>query len=498
MLTRSVITLFLIFTSFLSYTNSELLEYDMDIVTTSYENNNHSIFLEYLDFDVARLTQTLFVIDGNIGIPYQRFKFTLDTSSYATWVAEISAREGDFGLKQKYIPYKSKYYSSEGQEKYLKYPEYTIRGYELYDVISLSRSMPSKPMKFVGATAGRIRNSRDFDGSIGLGRVYNDDSQPSEFSFIKYLLDQGLITKQVFSFQSLSNKNEGKFYIGEYHSDFKKDYAKCEVPTGTSTVWGCMLSHVFAGELTKKTFDDGALPVDMGVIITTGTEGIIAPMSLWDYFEHNYFKKFLDSKQCEKVSGPGKIAVTCDKYFPVYDLPPLYIVVNGYGLKLSPVNLFIRGRPGFEDKNICVIIFNDNYSYLLMGQPLFYDNHILFDQEKNLIAFYGDYKEISKLEDEGKGKDDDKDKKDDDKHKDEDKDKDGGKDKKDGDKDKDGDKHNDADQASSSGKGLGIGWVLFIVIIIVIVVAGIGLIIFCINRKHRLAAQQMSSHSNLI
>jgi hypothetical protein len=451
------------------YTNSTPLEFDIGIITTTSANTDKFlIFADYRGYDIFRLSQSVYVLKAVIGSPAQTFVFMLDTSSYVTWVAEISARGGDFDYKTKYVPYKSKYYSSEGHEKYLKYDGHTIKGYEIYDTITFEGQNTNQPMKFVGATSGDVRNTQDFDGVIGLGRVYNENTEDPEFSFVKRQLL--FRKKQVFSFKPKSSQRSS-FFIGDYHDDFlRKEYAKCEVPTDLTNSWGCKMSHIFIGPtITQKSFKADSLPLDIGIMITSGAEGITAPLSTWEYFEAKYFKQLIEKKTCEKISAQGKIAVSCLKSFNPNRLPPLYIVVNGYALQISATNLFVKDRKPFLDKAIFVVIFDESYKYLKVGQPLFYENHILFDQDNNLIGFSGNYKEISKLEE---GKDE----------------------KKEEDKNKKDEQENDYDKNYYTDKAI------MVLLIIVAVIVVIGMIIYCIARKRRLAAQQQIGYrsSNLL
>jgi hypothetical protein len=74
---------------------------------------------------------------------------------------------------------------------------------------------------------------------------------------LKNLYDQGVINKQIFSFKPVSDE-KGKFYIGEYHSDFNKDYAKCNIyDNGVSVTklqWICRLAYIVTGDISKESF----------------------------------------------------------------------------------------------------------------------------------------------------------------------------------------------------------------------------------------------------
>jgi hypothetical protein len=491
MLTKPVILLTII--CIYSYTYTAPLEYDIEIKRSTgiaKEFKNQGIFLEdqYQALDLFRLGSTLYLINLNIGSPLQTFSVALDTGSFITWVADKEA-SGKLHDRTKYNPGVSKYYVK-SDDKEIEYASFKIDGYIFSDVISFNDNPGQKPMKLL---AGKNLTSpgmdkSPFDGLIGLGRNYDDKISQcnSEYSIIKNLYDQKLISKQIFSFQPVS-EDKGKFYIGDYHADFNKDHAKCNLYKGTAdAIWACRLSYILIGETTKETFQSKAYKQYQEFIIDSGSEASLAPESAYSYFEQNLFNDLLATGKCQKETKMFTDFFTCPEDFNFDNVPPVYFVLNGYALKISAKHLFLKNNNNFKGKLVFGILFIRGLNLWLMGQPLFYENHILFDYEKSLVAFSGDYKDFSEFtNDNDVDGNKDKDKKDEDK------------DKKDDDKSKD---DKGVDKVTSSDKGIGIGWVFVIVITAVIAVVGIGLIIFCMcmNRKRRLAAQQMSSQSNLL
>jgi hypothetical protein len=403
MLTRPVIllTIFCI----VSYTYTAPLEYDIEIKRSTgivKEFQNQGIFLEdqYPAIDLFRLGSALYLIKLNVGSPLQTFSVALDTGSFITWVADKDAY-GVLGARTKYQPGVSKNYVKDGGDQKIQYASFSIDGYIFSDVISFNDNPGQKPMKLLAAKylLSLGMDKSPFDGLIGLGRNYDDKQSQCNFdySIIKNLYDQKLISKQVFSFQPV-NDEKGKFYIGDYHADFSKDYAKCNLYKGMANMlWACRLSYILIGETTKDTFWSKAYKQYEEFIIDSGSEASLAPESAYSYFEKNLLNGLLASGKCQKETKMLQDVITCPEDSNFDDVPPVYFVLNGYALKISAKHLFLKNNPNFKGKVIFGILFIKGLNLWLMGQPLFYENHILFDYEKSLIAFSGDYKDFTEF-----------------------------------------------------------------------------------------------------
>jgi hypothetical protein len=266
------------------------------------------------------------LIKLNIGSPLQTFSFALDTGSFITWVADKDAY-GKLGDRTKYKPGLSKYYIK-GDDKEIEYATFKINGYVFNDVISFDENPGRKSMKLLAAKflTSPGMDKLYFDGLIGLGRNYNDEGSQSnfEYSIIKNLYDQKRISRRVFSFQPIS-EDKGKFYIGDYHADFGKDYAKCNLYNGTANMlWTCRLSYVLIGETTRDTFRSKAYKQYEEFVIDSGSEAILAPESASSYFEQNLLKDLVASGKCKKEILMLQEFYTCPEDFNFDNVPPVY------------------------------------------------------------------------------------------------------------------------------------------------------------------------------
>jgi hypothetical protein len=401
MSSKTFISLILIYT--FSYSSATLLEFDIDIKHSlpNIESSNNIIYLDEQipAFDLFR-SNIHYLIKFNIGSPAQTFELMLDTGSFVTWVAYQKA-DGKIRDRTKYNPGISKYYSKESDKmKRLMYASYNVFGTIFNDVISFNNNPGSGPMKLLAAEFANSEVEMDFDGFLGLGRVFNNEIVEfcnPDYSVINNLYNQKLINKRVFSFQPVDEK-KGKFYIGDYHPDFAKDNAKCNVYNGQAkSMWTCQLAYIITGEVTKETFLNKAYEQNKEIIIDSGSEATVAPESAAAYFKNGFLKDLLSSKACQEEILQNQPFITCPEDLNINDLPQVYFVLNGFALKVSGKHLFIKNNPHFKGKLLFGIIFAKGLDFWLIGQQLFYENHILFDHDNNVVAFAGEIKNFTEF-----------------------------------------------------------------------------------------------------
>jgi hypothetical protein len=390
MLSKSVLLFFLIYS--IPHSNSKPLEFDINLKQTQ-TLNNINIYLgdegNYTSSDIVRIQiHKYYVLNLNIGSPSQKFELMLDTGSPILWIAEKSSSGLDH--RTKYDPQTSKYYSTENKKLELFYAAGVVGGYLFKDIVSLTNEIDKnlQPMNMLATTSLVSEQHVGFDGIIGLSRVYSKEditTQP-EFSFIQHLYDQGLINHKVFSFKSIG-EDKGKFYIGDYPSDFNTGYGKCETIDRTTNkhLWTCKLSHVLIGEYDKEAFNNKALSDESEFWIDSGGHLIVAPGSALDYFEKNY-ASHLYEQGCTWEDESGAIQFICPNVMNYSRLPSFSFFFNGSSLKIIPRHLFMQHEKK-ADKLLFVIAFIKQLNFWLVGQPVFYDNHILFDMDKQILAF---------------------------------------------------------------------------------------------------------------
>jgi hypothetical protein len=313
------------------------------------------------------------------------------------WVGEKTATGLD--SRTKYDPRISKHFSTEGKEFELTYGAGRAKGYLFTDVISLSEDFTNlQTFQMLAATEFNTHQILGFDGIIGLTRPFKWAEEQTEYCFIKHLYSQKLIKHKVFSFKSIGD-DRGKFYIGNYPSDFSNNnYGKCELFNGPSSLqlWSCNLNHFLIGEYNKETFNDKALVVEQEMIIDSGGHTILAPDSALQYFENNYVRHLYE-QACTKNETMG-ISFICPTSIDFMKLPPLSFYFNGSAMKISAKHLFMQHET-IANKYLFVVTFYKGLNYWLAGQPIFYENHILFDMENEIIAFTetNNEKELSEL-----------------------------------------------------------------------------------------------------
>jgi hypothetical protein len=399
MLTKSVCLLVTVY--LISQTTSKLLEYNLKLNQLP-EAKTNLIFLDenYSIYDIRAFQQKYFTITIHIGLPSQEFEFVLDTSSSLSWVGEISATKG-MAKRTKYDPKMSLHFSKSNQIKNFRYEAAMLSGYIFNDLVSLSNEIISKEIRTMKLLAINkvINENFAFDGILGLARSYGEE-EPG-FSLMNYLGEQNLIKKKVFSIKSIDDEN-GKFYVGDYHTDFQYDYAKCKTIDSekNKNLWTCKLAYLVShlNDVTKEIFNEKSFAINQEVIIDSNGLGIIAPLSAFEYFEKNYFINLYKQK-CEKNASNYFVEILCPARIKLDDLPTLYLVVDGYGFKISAKNLFVGHLTTGEFELIFAVTFGET-NHWIAGQSLFNENHILFDMEKGLVAFSKNYSDFNKFIDE--------------------------------------------------------------------------------------------------
>jgi hypothetical protein len=360
------------------------LEYDITVKEN--KKPSYNIFLED-EFSLKRVRSFLYSINFYIGTPSQKFEAVLDTGSFITWVMDkeiISKHKYD--EQTKYECHKSTTCYPNGKNFTIQYVTGNASGYLIEDIISLNSAATSEvvyPMTFLSAFYVADLGS-DFNGLIGLGK--GNDSVDERFSIVKYFYDNKLIDKKIFSLKS--SGSGGKFYLGDFHSDFNKGFAKCNtVNKGKyKDFWGCRLSYILIGETDGENFFTNSHKANKLALIDSGSSGIIAPFTVFPIFKA-YFEKLIEEKKCAWHFA-RQILFTCNIDTNFEDLPPAYFVLNGYGLKLPAKELFNK----YEDEFYAfVIMFDSEIKFWIIGQPIFMKYHVLFNTEENSVGFQGEF-----------------------------------------------------------------------------------------------------------
>jgi hypothetical protein len=379
---RITISVLSVFIYTYSLSNANLLEFDITINEHKQEDNK-IIYLEGDDYSTYDITRTkhykYFSLNVNIGQPSQTFELMLDTGSCVPWVGADNAT----GLehRKKYYTGISKFYSTEKEPIKLNYGAGSVEGYLFNDFISLGSVTPFQgPMSFVAGSSLRTRQNVGFDGIIGLGRIYKEDSacKPRQ-SLIAYLVDQRLVGKKIFSFKSF-DKDRGKFYIGGYHSDFNNNKNQCKTINSKRypNAWTCKLTFIKFGDN-----DSFRAHVNEEVDIDSGSQYISVPLSTDFIFETFYFP-FLIKQGCQYHRSPWQGIVICPDTINFEEIPPIHLFLDDFDLKISAKHLFIS-RPEYPNEYQLAITFDKRPGYSI--GVVFYEYHVLFDMEQQLIAF---------------------------------------------------------------------------------------------------------------
>jgi cathepsin D len=366
---------------------------EFDVTIKEQKQPEHNIYLAD-EFNLTRAISYLYTINLYVGYPnQQKFEAVLDTGSFVTWIVDKSDNGEEYKGMTKYDHTKSSSYVPLNQPYEIEYAKGKLSGYLFKDFVSLTSGKFNMDFFKLLATTERVGfGIQDYNGLIGLGKDYR--SHEKKFSIINYLKEENKIDRNVFSLKSL-NEERGKFYLGDFHSDFsaEKSFAKCKAFNGGNNgeFWTCRLSYMLIGETNETNFNKDAVKLYEYAVIDSGSSLIRAPLSALPSFKE-YFKDLVENqKECFWLED-NDISIGCSMEIDLDALPPVYLVLNGFGLKMTAKHLFINFRLNYY----FVIRFSDT-DHWLIGQPLFKSFHVLFNIEENYVGFQGEYKDFSKF-----------------------------------------------------------------------------------------------------
>ena len=154
-------------------------------------------------------SKSFYTIPLKIGTPPEIFNLQVDTSTATTWVPSSNCKNCVLSTKL-YKESSSSTSSPTEKEMELEDEDGDVEGYEISDNVILG-SYKLKQFNFVQVTE-LDDDFRDFyDGKLGLGYK----SENNDFNFLERLKKSNLISKKIFSLNSINDK-KGMLYLFLY------------------------------------------------------------------------------------------------------------------------------------------------------------------------------------------------------------------------------------------------------------------------------------------
>jgi hypothetical protein len=340
---------------------------------------NKAIFLEtdLLTFPLTKSkSMNYHLLNICIGIPKTCFNLMFDTTSSYLWVPGKYITEAT----HQYDPDKSS--TSKETHNLANISDGSgrvIDGYFVYDDIYFNGNTKVN-YKFVAA-AYKAFFEDNYEGIIGFS---NDPGSNDPQSILGKLYADGKISNQVYSIKA-DMVEDAKLYVGDYHSDFKKDYAKCY--STKKEPWICSISQInMKADGKSKSFP---FKEKTTVSFTTRyAKAVIASFKIGYEILSAAIENFIDKAKCRYYDNELAALYFCDKDSDFDAFPDFEFILDGYGLKIPGKSLI-----KCED-SICHVDFvlvKSSPVDFMFGIEFMNNFHVLFDNYNYVIGFQGDF-----------------------------------------------------------------------------------------------------------
>ena len=348
-----------------------------------------------ISFPVIPNTEDFMCIELCLSSPKFCRLFVIHGQSFYIWVQDEKNADKTVEHKKKYDPNKSKTSQVKRILKEYVYEEgQFIRAYSIIDHIYIKDQFLMKGY-FLSAT----ESFQGDEGMIGLG--YRGSAKEEKYSFINQLYNNGLIFHRVFT-QNFEKGDQGVISFGEIPKNIVEDYknyGRCPVLDKIvdgkrikNRKWECELNGIYFGdEYDEKQF----IKYDNTRVSFFSFRPIaLVPKEVFEYFEKNYFQKYITDGICQKYSNRGYEAIGCKKV--IEDAPKLNLVYGDWVMSLPPNKLFDYKR----NNELYEFIFyhKNNFEAWSLGRPIVRLFHMVYDYQNQEVGFYSkeDVKYINK------------------------------------------------------------------------------------------------------
>ena len=230
---------------------------------------------------------------------------------------------------------------------------------------------------------------------IGL-KLSNYRGNINKESFIMQLKDKKILDTYSFSFE-YESKEKGLLYLGCCINQFDNNYqlsnyryTKVEYDRNNFE-WKINFDKVnYSENNSEPIFKDGIFNINIG--------GMIGNYKYKEFIYENVFNKYLKENICfEEIIYDKYLIIYCNKNFNIKEFPNIvfYHKNMNYSFVFDYNDLFTENN----DKIYFNVFFNIKFSsfYWIFGEIFFRKYQIVFDQDKQLIGFWINKKNVKKF-----------------------------------------------------------------------------------------------------
>ena len=378
------------------------LKFPFYIINKGKEKTTPNTFLSFtesltLSFPVVPNNEDFMCLELCISSPKYCRLFVIHGQSFYIWVQDEKNKDKSVDRSKKYDPNKSTTSQATRVLFKVEYEEnQTITGYSIIDNIYIKDKLLMKG-SFLSVTESS--SFKGDEGMIGLG--YRGSSNEEKNSFINQLYHNGLIYHRVFT-QNFEKGDQGIISFGEIPKnivDDYKHYGRCpaldKIVNGKkikNRKWECEINGIYFGDeynesLIKKYENTRAS-------FFSFRQKALVPSDVFDFFEQNYFDKYIKDGICQRFNVKGYDIFGCKNILE--DAPRINIIYGDWVMSLPPNKLFSYKKT--SELYEFIIYHKSNFEFWSLGRPIVRLFHMVYDYQNQEVGFYSqeDVKYINK------------------------------------------------------------------------------------------------------
>ena len=323
--------------------------------------------------------------------------FAIHGQSFYIWVQDEKNKDKSIELSKKYNPNKSTTSQVKRILNEYKYEEdQYITAYSIIDHIYIKDQFL---MKGYFLSAIDSKSFKGDEGMIGLG--YRGSKKEEQYSFINQLYNNGLIFHRVFT-QNFEKGDQGIISFGEIPKNIVNDYknyGRCPVLDKIvdgkrikNRKWECEIHGIYFGD----EYDENKVEKyeNTRASFFSFRPMALVPKEVFEYFEKNYFQKYINDGICQKLNTQGYDLFGCKKILD--DAPKINLVYGDWVMSLPPNKLFSYKKN--NDLYEFIFYHKNNFETWSLGRPIVRLFHMVYDYQNQEVGFYSkeDVKYINK------------------------------------------------------------------------------------------------------
>ena len=367
--------------------------------TLSHTPNTFLSFAEAstISFPVIPNSEDIMCIELCLSSPKFCRLFAIHGQSFYIWVQDEKNKDKSIEYNKKYNPNKSKTSQVKRILKEFEYEENQhITAYSIIDHIYIKDQFLMKGYFLSAIDSDSFKGE---EGMIGLG--YRGSEKEEKYSFINQLYNNGLIFHRVFT-QNFEKGDQGIISFGEIPKNIVNDYknyGRCPVLDKIvdnkkikNRKWECELTGIYFGNEYNQT--ELIKYENTRVSFFSFRPIALVPKEVFEHFEKNYFKKYINDGVCQKLKTGGYDLIGCKKILE--DAPKLNLVYGDWVMAIPPQKLFSYKK----NNELYEFIFyhKNNFESWSLGRPIVRLFHMVYDYQNQEVGFYSkeDVKYINK------------------------------------------------------------------------------------------------------